>query len=1055
MSEELLQRGLHLSPEKIGELSFYNIGSTALKALKNYKIIPNKDYKEFESRKPDGLIVDKKSVIAVIENKNISKFKTLKDKQKAIEQGLEVAKVLGAKIVIATDSVNTSWINALNGEEILDEKSRNIETVFDPKSPDIAKLIERMVDCVRVDNSQLIEPRLKDPTKLAKSVWQDLWSVSGATPENCLYTFVELFIFKYLSDLGVLKGRLSYQFLMGQFQEETEEEVLTYYADTIRKRVKDLFPAGKDGTTIINGTIFVSKDDVAVKGYGTVFKKILVKFGDELEGGGELTNIDKDFKSKLFETFLKESISKKNLGQYFTPLKVVKAMVEMAKSEIKPGISICDPACGVGKFLLEPLIAGDNIEQFFEVKNGKLNTKIELWGVDKGFDKDEQRTIILAKANMLIYLSDLIRKHSDITPQFAEFFNKSFELKNKNILGTLQDTRKDEFDLILANPPYVTSGSSNLKDEIAKNGDLQAYYKINGMGVEGLFMEWIIRALKPRGKAFIVVPDGIFNRQNDKNLRQFIIDECYIDGIISLPLNTFFTTSKKTYILAITKKQNKAEIQKDFVFTYLVSEIGESRDIYRFDIEQNDLQKAVELFNAFKNSKDYFVKNNIDPRCKLQPFERFVKTLDLPNSWIIDKWWSEDEKVSLGITTKQEKISLTQFATVIEDLAISIRGFEEEVKELALKKKSEKSLKNFKIKDLFEIKKGKSVYTKKYGEANKGSYPVYSASNFAPLTHINSYDFDGEFITWATNGFAGYVKVISDKFSINGDRGLLKPKIDDINLSYIKYYLEPQLREMAKGRKGEDGEDEFTKVYPKMIENVEVPLPINSNGEIDIEAQLETTEKIKYIEELKQKIEEYKKQINGLQVEITSNYKVKNAKISDIFDLNAKTNSSKFTKSFIEKNKGEIPVYSASKFSNLPDYGYVKDGLVGVKYFEDCLTWNIDGSIGNVFYRSGRFSLSEKVIPLILRDDFKNKLNLNFLKNIIEKEFSSQEFGFTNKAGKSKIKNIKIPIPITPSGEFDLETQKEIAQKYQKIEQIKQSILTELDKIAKTEIELN
>ena len=44
------------------------------------------------------------------------------------------------------------------------------------------------------------------------------------------------------------------------------------------------------------------------------------------------------------------------------------------------------------------------------------------------------------------------------------------------------------------------------------------------MGVEGLFMEWIIRSFKTWDLfLFIVVPDGIFNRQNDKNLRQFML----------------------------------------------------------------------------------------------------------------------------------------------------------------------------------------------------------------------------------------------------------------------------------------------------------------------------------------------------------------------------------------------------------------------------------------------------------------------------------------------------------------------------------------------------
>ena len=60
------------------------------------------------------------------------------------------------------------------------------------------------------------------------------------------------------------------------------------------------------------------------------------------------------------------------------------------------------------------------------------------------------------------------------------------------------------------------SGSSNLKEEISKDDTLKKYFSVSAMGIEGLFMEWIIRALKPNGKAFIVVPDGIMNRSNDK-----------------------------------------------------------------------------------------------------------------------------------------------------------------------------------------------------------------------------------------------------------------------------------------------------------------------------------------------------------------------------------------------------------------------------------------------------------------------------------------------------------------------------------------------------------
>jgi type I restriction enzyme M protein len=60
------------------------------------------------------------------------------------------------------------------------------------------------------------------------------------------------------------------------------------------------------------------------------------------------------------------------------------------------------------------------------------------------------------------------------------------------------------------------------------------------------------------------VPDGIMNRSNDKKLRDFILEQCEIDAVISLPLNTFFTTNKKTYILALTKK-NTTISQKELL----------------------------------------------------------------------------------------------------------------------------------------------------------------------------------------------------------------------------------------------------------------------------------------------------------------------------------------------------------------------------------------------------------------------------------------------------------------------------------------------------------
>lgn len=1044
MSEELIQKNLVEAPEKMGDWNFYNIGATTLKALKGAKIIPDKDYDEYEAKKPDAIIVKKPLVIAAIEYKVPSQLRTEKQIEKAISQELGTARALQAKVYIVTDGKKSIWINPATGHEILQEDGSKITLNFDKTSAECIVLINKIRSSISTTNDTLKAAASVDPLPLAEKVWQDLWAVSGATPENCLYTFVEIFIFKYLSDLGVLKGMYSFYDLLSKYSGNNENEVLEFYASIIRVKIKELFPGNpKDKTTIINGTIFVSKDDKAVSGYATVFHKILKRFNDF----GTLENIDYDFKSKLFETFLKESISKKNWGQYFTPLKVVRAIVNMA--DIEPGMKICDPACGVGKFLLEPIL--HDLERLYtvttdETGNEKLLPQISLSGFDKGFDKDEQKTIILAKANMLIYMSSMIKEHPGLTKQFAELFNKTFTLQTNSILGTLAKPVTEEYDLILTNPPYVMSGSSNLKEEISKDETLKKYFSISAMGIEGLFMEWIVRALKPGKKAFIVVPDGIMNRSNDKKLRDFILQQCNIDAVISLPLNTFFTTNKKTYILALTKKVAVSiggvptlPKQATPVFIYLCSEIGETRDVYRFDIDQNDLDAASDLFNMFKGAKAKFKTD--DKRCKIVNIETFFDSA----YWTVDRWWTREEKIELGIEDESDSMTLSDFASLISDTSSSLLEFQESVLEIDKKRKSEfkylkltdpqyftvislslgKSLTELKklntgcktdipvytasaepvvyikqvanknpisaskefpvlsfatngdgsagrnfvlhevpfyinrdriafsannpdislkyiIKEIRDIKsrygfnhahkanlhnlavvdvkvpinkngkinldiqheiasqyelvehvknaifhirkkildsviildnaeyairfypltslfntvKGLSKYTKKYGNSHSGPYPVYSASGKAQLTSIDTFDYDGKYMTWSTNGFAGTILVLDGKFSINGDRGLLIPKDGrtDIDFDYMKFTLEPLFRDLAKGRKGDNGEDEFTKLYPSMLNDVMVPVPVDEDGNISLHAQQEIATKYLAVERCKDEV---------------------------------------------------------------------------------------------------------------------------------------------------------------------------------------------------------
>lgn len=186
----------------------------------------------------------------------------------------------------------------------------------------------------------------------------------------------------------------------------------------------------------------------------------------------------------------------------------------------------------------------------------------------------------------------------------------------------------------------------------------------------------------------------------------------------------------------------------------------------------------------------------------------------------------------------------------------------------------------------------------------------------------------------------------------------------------------------------------------------------------------------------------------------------KRINLDDLFDLKIPSNSSWFTKRFINENKGEIPVYGASKIESEVSYGYVKDGLDKVKYFKDCLTYNIDGTAGYIFLRKGKFSLSEKVKPLIVKDIYKDKVDLEYLKYILEPIFRSNVKGRKGKSEYTKlspnmIKDIEIELPLNEFGEIDYQKQKEISNKYKTISQQKELIKERKKFINSLRVEIN
>ena len=526
MSEELRQT----IPQSIGKYTYLKLGETTIKQLMENDLIPKRSYKGLLRKKPDGIVFFQKSVKAVVEYKAPEKLRSETDVRKAIEQELDVAKAL-CKILIVTDGLHTYWINALNGQEILDTKGNVINTTFDALNVKNVNILEYLIEEIDLSidesNSCIRSYQNVDPTPLANKLWQTIWAATGKSPVKCLYNVVELFIFKFLSDLRVLPQDVSFENVYEKSL-VSPEDALDYYARNTRVKIKRLFPKGADGTTIINGTIFVDENGNANLSQSYLFAYSLKHLQDYSEEFGSLTKISKQFKTKLYESFLKQEVEA--LGQYFTPRVIVQAVIRMAGLDDPTfsfrGKRICDPFCGVGGFLMELINLNENVMDAFRPDaSGHIHEGFVLNGFDKGFEKDDERTIIMAKANMLIYLAEILFQNPNCTEEFAALFNRSFTLFKDNLgsFGYVEPFTNPEkqYDYILSNPPYVISGTKIIKDELRKTAKTKNKYEVNAVGLESLGLEWIINSLKPGGKTFVIIPDGILGRivTSSKNLR--------------------------------------------------------------------------------------------------------------------------------------------------------------------------------------------------------------------------------------------------------------------------------------------------------------------------------------------------------------------------------------------------------------------------------------------------------------------------------------------------------------------------------------------------------
>ena len=362
----------------------------------------------------------------------------------------------------------------------------------------------------------------------------------------------------------------------------------------------------------------------------------------------------------------------------------------------------------------------------------------------------------------------------------------------------------------------------------------------------------MVNNLKENGQALVIVPDGLVNQVA---VLSFLKRHCVIEAVVSLPPRTFYSTPRRTYILGLRKKTNADQAQNSPVFTYLVSEIGETRDAKRFSVPENNLIEMVSLFNQFKGSPASFRSNTI--RCKVIEYEDFNKK----SNWMVDRWWRKDEKAQLGISDTNPEMTEDECALKLNRVSELISEFSSGGEAATQSKIAVKSV-ALDDASLFKFVSIKTAWTKKtlrkLNTENQSDFPVYTAAA-APVAFVTvksdkmiGCSQSAPLLSFASNGdgSAGRNFVVHDRpFYISNDRTVVKLISKDIVPEFLLYKLQSM--------KEEFGFCFAYKATPNNLRDVFVDIPVSPSGGFDRERQLATVEKHQKITNLKKELFEH------------------------------------------------------------------------------------------------------------------------------------------------------------------------------------------------------
>lgn len=293
-----------------------------------------------------------------------------------------------------------------------------------------------------------------------------------------------------------------------------------------------------------------------------------------------------DVRGDVYEYLLSKIAQSGRNGQFRTPRHIIRMMVEMmdpSSDEV-----ICDPACGTSGFLVA---AGEYLkekkkEEIFFDKQKKDHYMNHMF---HGYDMD--RTMLrIGAMNMMTH---------GIDNPFIEYRDSLSD----------QNSDKDKYSLILANPPFKGS-----LDAESVSGDLLKVCKTKK--TELLFLALFLRMLKVGGRCACIVPDGVLfgSSKAHKDIRKEIVENQRLEAVISMPSGVFKPYAGVSTAIATLEEVLWHEVgtKQDYEHEVGMKPLGEFvREIVGLDMNAAKEAFSEYLTNTSLGSRQIYFVNQI------------------------------------------------------------------------------------------------------------------------------------------------------------------------------------------------------------------------------------------------------------------------------------------------------------------------------------------------------------------------------------------------------------------------------------------------------------